>query len=138
MALILQIKGLEELRAAFRALPKDLQREAAVIVQAQAEAARQQIAAAYPERTGNLRRGLRVETRADPTSDYAILRNYAPHAVIFEKGTKPRRWKSGKSTGRMPPGNVFLPIANRRRQMMVNLIVDIVERHGLHVSGLAA
>ena len=47
------------------------------------------------------------------------MRNRAKHAAIFEYGTGPRHWASGKSTGRMPAGRVFIPIAMQRRRIML-------------------
>jgi hypothetical protein len=133
----LRIDGLRELRKALLALPNDLYREAAVIVNAQAEAAMREMAAAYPVHTGNLRRGLSVELQSGPTSAAARVRNRAQHAYIFESGTGPRRWANGKSTGRMPAGRVFIPIAIQRRRIMLSALIDLCERAGLHVSGAA-
>ena len=136
----LRIDGLNELRTALLALPPALVREAAVIVHAQAEAAVREIAAGYAAhtRTGNLRNGLRVELRDDRDSSTARVRNVAHHAWLFEKGSGPRRWANGKSTGTMPAGQVFIPIAIQRRRIMLSALIDIVERTGLHVSGAAA
>lgn len=133
----LRIDGLTELRAALKRLPPDLVREAAVIVDAQAGAAAREMAAAYPVHTGNLRNQLRLELASDAVSASARIRNTAKHAYIFEKGTGPRHWASGKSTGRMPAGRVFIPIAMQRRRIMLTALIDLVERAGLHVSGAA-
>jgi Bacteriophage HK97-gp10, putative tail-component len=136
VAATLRIDGLAELRRALLALPPDLVREAGVIVQAQAEAAAGEMARAYPVHTGNLRRGLRIEVRHDVGTAKAIVRNRAKHAWIFEKGTKPRRWKTGKKTGTMPAGRVFIPIAIQRRRIMVSALIDLVERAGLKVTAV--
>jgi Bacteriophage HK97-gp10, putative tail-component len=133
----LHINGLEELRRALMALPPELVREAGVIVQAQAETAAGEMASAYPVQTGALRRGLRVEVKGDAVSATAVVRNRARHAALFEYGTAVRHWASGKSTGRMPAGRVFIPIAMQRRRIMLAALIDLVERSGLHVSGAA-
>jgi hypothetical protein len=133
----LRINGLDELRKALLALPPELVRESSVIVHAQAEAAAREIAGAYPVHTGNLRDHLRVDVAGDAVSATARVRNTAKHAWIFEHGTGPRRWASGKSTGRMPEGRVFIPIAMQRRRIMLAALIDLVERSGLHVSGAA-
>ena len=133
----LRINGLTELRAALHALPPELVREAGVIVHAQAEAAAREMAGAYPVHTGNLRSQLRVELGGDAVSATARVKNTAKHAYIFEQGTGPRRWASGKSTGSMPAGGVFIPIAIQRRRIMLGALIDLVERSGLHVSGAA-
>jgi Bacteriophage HK97-gp10, putative tail-component len=134
----LHINGLEELRRALMALPPELVREAGVIVQAQAETAAAEMASAYPVKTGALRRGLRVQIAGDAVSATARVRNTARHAYIYERGTPAeRRHASGKSTGKMPEGKVFIPIAMQRRRIMLAALIDLVERSGLHVSGAA-
>ena len=92
------------------------------------------MAAAYPVHSGALRRGLRVETHGDAVSASAIVRNRARHAHIFEHGTGPRRWANGKSTGSMPAGRVFIPIAMQRRSIMFTALVDLVRRAGFEVT----
>jgi Bacteriophage HK97-gp10, putative tail-component len=140
----LRLEGLTELRAAFQRLPREIQHEASVIVQAHAEEAKRRMAAAYPVRNygrlrgrGNLRKGLTIESRYDVTSAYAIVRNRAQHAYLYEHGTKPRKWwtKSKKKVGVMPAGHVFIPIAIQTRRHMVFAIVDLVRRAGFDVSG---
>jgi hypothetical protein len=133
----LRINGLAELREALKNLPPELVRESGVIVHAQAEAAANEIRGAYPVHTGNLREHVRVELAGDAVSATARVKNTARHAYIFERGTGPRRWASGKSTGRMPVGNVFIPIAMQRRRIMLAALIDLVEKSGLHVSGAA-
>jgi hypothetical protein len=133
----LRITGLAELRAALLKLPPELVREAGVIVHAQAEAATQEIAAAYPFKSGNLRQHLRLELGGDAVSATARVRNTAKHAYIFESGTVARHWANGKSTGTMPAGRVFIPIAMQRRRIMLAALIDLVEGSGLHVSGAA-
>jgi hypothetical protein len=133
----LRIDGLAELREALKALPPELVRESSVIVHAQAEAAAREIAGAYPVHTGNLRDHLRVDVAGDAVSATARVRNTARRAWIYEHGTGVRRWANGKSTGRMPAGRVFIPIAMQRRRIMLAALIDLVERSGLHVSGAA-
>jgi hypothetical protein len=133
----LRIDGLADLRRALLALPAELVSEAGVIVHAQAEAAAREMAGAYPVHTGGLRRGLSVEVAGDQASATARVKNRARHAAIFEYGTAERRWANGKSTGRMPAGRVFIPIAMQRRRIMLSALIDLVERAGLHVSGAA-
>jgi len=135
----LRIDGLAELREALKSLPADLAREAGGIVTTTAHAAAAQIEAAYPTGpTGNLKRGVSVEMRSDSAASVsAIVRNRARHAYIFERGTGPRRWQNGKATGSMPAGRVFIPIAMEQRRRMLSLLIDLVERAGLKVTGSA-
>jgi len=135
MAAKLRIDGLAELKAALAALPPALVHEASAIVLAAAAGAAAEIAAAYPHTgTGALARSVGIETRSDAFSATAIVRNRARHAYIFERGTDERRWKNGKETGRMPKGDVFVPIAIERRERMTPAFVALLERNGLHVT----
>jgi len=135
----LKITGLAELREALKSLPAELTREGGTIVLTAANATAQQVVAAYPTGpTGNLKRGVSVETRSDAVSAVAIVRNKARHAYIFERGTGPRRWKrNGKNTGSMPKGGVFIPTAMEHRRRMLNSLIDLVERAGFKVTGSA-
>ena len=130
----LRIDGLTQLQAALRALPDHLVSEAAVIVTAQAETASDLIGAAYPTRTGRLRRGLQVQAYGNRASATAVVRSRAPHAHLYEFGTGARRWANGKQTGTMPAARVFIPIAIQRRKIMLAALVDLVRRAGLDVT----
>ena len=132
----LRINGLDDLRQALKSLPGELVHEASTIVHTQAEAAQRQVIATYPVGpTGNLRRGVRLETRADDRgSASAKLRSSARHAHLFEQGTKPRQWKNGKSTGVMLARPVFVPIVVERRRVMLAALIELVERAGLKVT----
>ena len=135
MSAKLEIKGLDELRAALKKLPADLQREAAVIVQAQAEQMAVDVQGAYPFVTGNLRSHVQVTLSSDAVGGVsARVKNTAKHAHIYEKGTGARAWKNGKSTGVMPANPTFIPIAILRRRVMTAALVDVVERAGLTVT----
>jgi len=133
----LRINGLPELRAQLQQLPVALTREGAVIVEVQAEAALREMTAAYPRKSGNLRGNLRMAVTSTGASTSARVTNRAKHAYIFEQGTKARQWSSGKSTGVMPAGRVFIPIAQQRRRILLAALIDLVETHGLHVTGAA-
>src|SRR6187431_1339941 len=132
----LKIAGLDELRAALKKLPADLQREASVIVQAQAEQMAVDVQGAFPlGPTGNLRSQVRVALSSDVVGGVsANVLATAKHSHIYEKGTAARSWKNGKRTGVMPAGNKFIPIAILRRRVMVAALVDVVERAGLTVT----
>jgi HK97 gp10 family phage protein len=135
----LKITGLDELRAALKKLPADLQREAAVIVQAQAEQMAVEVQGQYPSVTGNLRSHMQVTISSDAVGGVsARVKNTAKHSHLYEKGTKARAWKNGKSTGVMPAQPTFIPIAILRRRVMVAALVDVVERAGLTVTTSAA
>jgi hypothetical protein len=140
----LRLDGLAELRKALLALPPELVREAGVIVHAQADAMAREVQSQYPSRTGNLRSHVQVELAGDAVSATARVKSTArikngtrDLAHIYEKGTPPRRWANGKSTGQMPAGKVFIPIAILRRRIMMAALVDLIQRAGLTVTGSA-
>jgi len=136
--------GLDELRAALLQLPEDLASDAESIVNDAAQAAFDEIYAAYPVRTGNLRNGLKVQTLSHAFDARvgsralgagAILYNNAPHAYMFEHGTEARHTDIGADRGRMPPGKVFIPRVMRHRRRMYEELVAMMESHGLLVTG---
>jgi len=132
------INGLEELREQLRALPADLAREAGVIVQAHAQAAFSEMQQKYAEHdfTGNLRRGLTIrnEFTGGQFAVRWIVRNRAPHAYWAEHGTEMRQTTTGVGRGRMPPLHIFIPIAMRKRELMVQALAGVVRRHGMRVT----
>lgn len=129
--------GLDELRAALRTLPADLTGEASHIVEAHANAAAADIKAGYPGRTGDLRDHVEVTFSTSGTSTGAVIRNTSKHAWLFENGTQARHTAIGANRGSMPPGHVFIPAVVRRRRAMYGQLQDLLERHGLIVSGTA-
>lgn len=130
--------GLAELYEGLRNLPKELHAESADIVYANADKAAQEIIAAYPKRTGNLARGVRVKREPGQFGARAAVRNTAPHAFMFENGTQARHTAIGANRGSMPAGHVFVPIVVRRRRIMYAVLRELLIKHGLIVTGEAA
>jgi len=160
----LEWRGLAELRQQLRELPQDLNNEAVAIVRAHAEEAARAIRAGYPEgKTGNLRRGVTVESNSSKFGASAIVRSRAKHAHLFEKGTKdrytggPNDWSSRRAQrfafkakhglikpsrpayrGAMPaaqPSEAMVPKAIRARRRMHEALLDLVRRAGFVVEG---
>jgi hypothetical protein len=136
--------GLDELRAALRALPEHLAGEAQSIVKAAADDAMATMSAAYAGHvvSGNLQRGLKMKELA--VGRYGVgyqVRNTSPHAWWYENGTEVRHTSKGVSRGKMfksrPPGHVMLPTAIRRRALMYRALAAMLEREGFLVSGSA-
>jgi len=69
-------------------------------------------------RTGNLIRGVRVDTRSAMEGDrvWALARTGAPHSHLYEWGTKGRHNARGAYRGAMPRRVTFVPIAIRERE----------------------
>lgn len=131
MATRFVFEGLDDLRNALRRLPADLRDDAAAIVEGHARHALEDVRVAYPQGpTGNLRRLLQVSRGQSGSFGVAVtVRSRAPHAWIFEKGTKPRHGR-----GRMPAGQVFVPTVIRRRGQMQQALVGLVRKAGLQVT----
>jgi hypothetical protein len=132
-----QLQGVQELRAALRNLPSDLAQEADVVIRATAEDMARAATSAYPEGpTGNLKRGVTVETNSSRFGIGAIVRSRAKHASIFERGTQVRRTGKGWNRGAMPQppeSERFIPKAIRSRRRMTQALIDIVRKAGFEV-----
>jgi Bacteriophage HK97-gp10, putative tail-component len=133
----LRLEGLDALRAAVHTLPADLARETRPEVVAAAEATASALRAAYPVRTGNLRRGVRVRLRTTATGTKATVQSTAPYALYWEYGTQIRRTQRGWNRGAAPAhaGQGLHSLAARRRTQLLPRVVDVLERHNFRVSG---
>jgi hypothetical protein len=140
-----QFDGLEELKAELRNLPAALTAEASDIVERRANNAADDIRSIYRQHrvSGRLADGV-IVTHFDRGrfSAGAIVKSTSPIAWLFDNGSQARHWASGKSTGTMwgktPPTHVFVHTMIRTRRAMWGDLADLLERHGLAVSGIAA
>lgn len=136
----LEFKGMDELRRALRQLPEELTHEARVIVEANAEEAQRQLRVAYPlGPSGRLRGGVTTEKHAERAVARAVVRSRAPHANLWEQVDPPkkRHTSQGWNRGTMretPENQKMIPIAIRRRRVMVHALVDLVRRAGFQVN----
>jgi len=135
MAARLRIDGLDAFKARLRQLPEDLKAESRGIVAEHVDAAESTIRAGYSghRRSGNLEKGLYSNAKETKFGVTSTLRNRAPHAWLFEVGTEMDR-RGG--TGRMPAAKIFIPAVMKARRDMMRDLIDLVERHGLKVSGV--
>jgi hypothetical protein len=139
MSATLTWNGLDELRDALRDLPRALATEAGAIVSTAAEGVRDDVVAAYEAHrySGNLAEHVVLATSAHGQFGVAFrLRSTAKHAWMFENGTMVRHSEFG-NRGQMPAAHVFIPACIRRRRTMYDQLKDMLERHGLKVSGSA-
>lgn len=136
MSVTLKWDGLEAFKAELDKLPEDLTTDADPIVHTAADSAAEDIKAAYPVRTGNLRNHVYVSQR-DKGKDTSVwmVKNTAKHAFIFENGTQARHTSIGANRGAMPPGHVFIPAVIKRRRQMYQRLKDLLARKGLVVTG---
>ena len=129
-------RGLDELRAALRALPAELRGAADLIVTEAAEGARAEMVRGYPERSGHLRDHVAVtRTTQGQYGTGALVRNTSPHAWWFEHGTQARHTALGANRGPMPAHPIFVPAMQRHRAAMYRRFAVLLESHGLAVSG---
>ena len=95
-----------------------------------AHTAQAEIVGAYPEVTGNLKRGVKVTVEAiGPHGVAAKVRSSAPHAWLYEHGRS--RW--GEISD--PPAPVFIPTMMRTRRAMYGRLAQLLEQHGLRRDG---
>lgn len=128
---------MDDFRAQLRALPETLAEQASTVVKTTATQVGQEVEANYPERTGNLKRGVRVTIEGSHLGVRATVRSASPHAHLFERGTKVRETRSGANRGSMPQGpenELVIPRAIRARQRMTEQLIAIVREAGMTVS----
>ena len=132
------IDGLDQLRQALRNLPESLTADAADIVVATAQQAKQDVQLDYPQGpTGNLRRGVVMDTTRARVSVSARVRSRAPHAALFERGTVRRQTSRGYNRGVMPQApesERMIPVAIRYRRKMTDALIALVESADFEVS----
>jgi len=120
--------NLDEWKADLAAEPVTLATAAAPPVQTAAGAGAAELRDAYPAGpTGNLRRGVRVDqddTADNPAIASAVVVSGAPHAHLYEDGT---RYARARPT--------FYPITNRHGRGMTDQVNTIVEARGYTVTG---
>ena len=136
MSASLEIRGLEELKQALRNLPAALKGASTAIVLDSAHAAKADIVAQYPEKTGKLRKGVKVDVQElGPHGVAARVRSAAPHGWLYEHGTQARHTSLGWRRGRMPapPTPVFIPTMIRHRRQMFAKLARLIQEQGLEV-----
>jgi hypothetical protein len=144
--------GLDELRQVLGRMPAVLQPEVQARAFAHAGAAATTLRAAYPEGpTGNLRRGVRLDQRAARGGGSAtVLVSAAPHAWIYERGTKPREGRGGSATGKgsrshgalanrgfMPRSDAFARVVGPARRRLIDDLTALLVQRGFVVRDAA-
>jgi hypothetical protein len=130
----LKFEGLEELKAALRALPEELTAEAANIIEGAWNGAAVDIKSGYPSRTG-LAKTVTVTHRRSRFGAVSTIRNTSPRALWFEEGTQVRHTSFGANRGAQKPGHVFYPPIRRARRRGLEALKAMLIRKGLLVSG---
>src|SRR5262245_49651485 len=101
--------GLDEFKHELQLMTSGLVDEANAIMLESADAAKVDIAAAYPVRKGALRAGLKIRPARGILIAGAELIQTAPHGWIYEHGTKPRYNQAGAYRGFMTGKPTFEP-----------------------------
>jgi len=135
MAWAFKYEGLEEFKKDLRNLPHELADDGADIVFRHARSAFVEIMQTYPERTGNLKKGMRFEESRGQFFTSVMLVNKAKHAYLFENGTELRKTDLGWPRGKMPPGRVFVRLVIKWRLRMWRAFATLMRDHGLVVHG---
>ena len=129
-----QFDGLDELIQQLTDAPQHIRDEGMVIVREETEGAAAEIVAALPRKTGTLAK--RVKT-SYPSSTLLVglVQSTAPHAHLYEFGTKQRSTKAGANRGISGPHKTTPQIAQKRRERMYRRLREMVTRMGFQVSG---
>ncbi len=125
-----QWTGLDTFYDELRLLPANLVDEAQAIMRESAEAARADIAAAYPSQSGALRRGLTLTPARGTLLAGFELKQTAPHGWIYEHGTAIRENKAGANRGQMRGRAVFEPRAHAYRRSAISDVMFRLYAHG--------
>lgn len=137
MSVTVKLVGLEDFRRALRNLPQELVEESSHIVVTAAENAKRQLQSVYPQGpTGNLRSKIVVRTVPSRLTAQARLLSQAPHAHLYEFGTRNRRTDKGWRRGRMPKAaasDAAIPVFIQARRRMVQALIGVVQRAGFLV-----
>jgi hypothetical protein len=125
-----QWTGLDTFMQELQTLTADLVDEAQDIMRESAEAAKTDIAAAYPSKSGALRRGLVLKpARGTLLAGFELVQT-APHGWIYEHGTAVRENKAGANRGQMPGRAVFEPRAHAYRRTAISAVIHRLYAHG--------
>lgn len=135
------VDGLRELRHFIATADAEIRAEAVGIVKDTTRAALGNIQGGYPVgQTGNLRSRVRAIFPSGGEIVGVVL-SAAPHAHLWEFGTKKRRTSTGANRGAMwgrtaKPSQVMVPVAERHRAEMFIKLVAMIRRFGFEVSGV--
>jgi hypothetical protein len=132
-------EGLMELRRELRTMPERLTGRAFDIVRRHTENTYVELMRRYARKSGNLQRGVTSQTSRTQFAVTGWVKSRAPHAWIYEKGTKTRTTTGARSVragavrGRMPRTNILIPTAMRERNLMYDEFAEMLRREGLTV-----
>lgn len=123
--------GLDAFAQQLQQLPTALAEQAEAVVTRTAQAARDEVAAAYPRRVGTLADSVVVQDLGvtGPGTSAALVKNTAKHAHWFEYGTQARHSSIG-ARGSMPARPTFIPITRSHQREMVQALTALLRAAG--------
>jgi hypothetical protein len=132
-------QGLTELKLDLQLLPEHLRVETGHLVIARANNAGVRIRTNYGLHrvTGTLQDRVRVDTELSRTRVRANIVSAAPHAHLFDFGTKARQTRRGWPRGTMPrapDAHRFVTVMQQARQGLLDDLAALLDRHGLLVT----
>lgn len=132
MSVKVQWTGLDEFLREFGSIPEQLHDEGMGIIREETEGAAVEIAQGYGRKTGRLARLVKTFYPSS-TVLVGIVKSMAPHAHLYEFGTRRRQTANGANRGTMPEKSVTVPVARRRRARMARRMVEMLRRKGFQV-----
>jgi hypothetical protein len=130
------LTGFDELLKQMADAPREIREEAMERVRFVTESAANEMRAGYGRHrvTGNLVGSVKTTYPSDDVI-VGIAHATAPHAHLFQWGTKKRRNASGANRGRMPVADQpnVVDLARRWRQVLKRDLMAMMERLGFQV-----
>lgn len=130
--------GYIEFDAWLRQLPHEIAIDGAQQMTAIEKDAAQDIVRGYPERSGELKRGVTVDPVQPSALLTATIRNTTFYSGWYESGIKsPRRTRRGWNRGVMPPAPVerqMMPKVARARQRMMARLIQLLRTLNFEVT----
>ena len=126
MSAVMKLGGVDELLAELERLAPGLTTEAIALQQTIAQGAADELRAALPVASGELRASVRVqrESSHSPVRVFSELSVTAPYAHFVEFGTADTA-----------PRPAFVPITRRARETFVKAVIQRVRDRGLVIGG---
>lgn len=137
--------GLAELAEEVKTLPQNLADAAQAIANEFAKDAAAELKTAYPRGPGNRKQGYRGgnlikgvkyrsgKKRKGKLVAQAWVHNFAPHAWLYDHGTKTRQTKLGRDRGDMPATHLFERITMRYQLNLQDEWIELQRSYGLKV-----
>lgn len=135
----IRLDGFDAFVRQLQTLPEEIRAEARGILVDETEQAAAEIAQRYRAGgTGNLQRSVRTRYPSESVL-IGIAQATAPHAHLYEWGTRDRRGPGGAYRGRMPAADRarnIVAIADRHRARLRQRLADLLRRIGFQVEGV--